>query len=42
MKKFHQAVTQALNSPWLYDNYDNIKDEYYRQVCIFMSRHRSL
>ena len=37
MKKFHEAVKKAINSPWLYDNYTDIKDEYYKQVSLFMA-----
>lgn len=36
MRKFHEAVQKAINSPWLYDNYTDIKDEYYRQTLLFM------
>lgn len=37
MKKFHLAVLSATTSPWLYDNYTDIKDEYYMQVCMLMT-----
>lgn len=35
-KKFHQAVQKAINSPWLYDNITDIKDEYYKQTRMFL------
>ena len=39
MKKFHIAVQKAINSSWLYDNYECIKHEYYKQTMIFISYH---
>ncbi len=36
MKKFHIAVQKSINSPWLYDNYACIKDEYCRQTLLFL------